>query len=72
MAVRSLRQTLAAYCAGGFDPTTRLMDDSFLHATHTPDGPATLWLRWARDPAPVDGSGLVADAWGTGRDWLLA
>lgn len=72
MAVRSLRQTLAAYRAGAFDPTTRLTDHSFLHATHTPDGPATVWLRWAGDPAPVDACGLVADAWGPGGEWLLS
>jgi 3-methyladenine DNA glycosylase/8-oxoguanine DNA glycosylase len=72
VAVRSLRETLAAYRVGGFDPTTRLTDESFVHATHTPDGPATLWLRWAQDPAPADEAGLVADAWGPGRDWLLA
>jgi 3-methyladenine DNA glycosylase/8-oxoguanine DNA glycosylase len=71
VAVRSLRQTLAAYRAGGGDPTTRLTDHSFLHATHTPDGPATLRLRWLRDPAPVDECGLVAEAWGPGRDWIL-
>jgi len=72
VAVRSLRQTLAAHRTGGFDPTTRLTDRSFLHATHTPDGPATLWLRWAHDPAPIDECGLVATAWGPGRDWMLA
>lgn len=71
MAVRSLRQTLAPYRAGGLDPTTRLTDRSFLHATHTPHGPATLRLRWARDPAPVADCGLLADAWGPGREWLL-
>lgn len=72
VAVRSLRQTLATYRAGGGDPTTRLTDQSFLHATYTPEGPATLWLRWCRDPAPVDDCGLVAQAWGPGRDWLLS
>ena len=72
MAVRSLRQTLAAYRVGGGDPTTRLTDHSFLHASFTPDGPATLWLRWSRDPAPVDACGLVAEAWGPGRDWMLS
>ena len=72
MAVRSLRQTLTAYRAGGFDPTTRLTNHSFLHATHTPDGPATLRLRWAHDPAPIAECGLIADAWGPGRAWLLA
>jgi 3-methyladenine DNA glycosylase/8-oxoguanine DNA glycosylase len=71
VAVRSLRQTLAAYRAGGGDPTTRLTDLSFLHATYTPDGPATISLRWSRDPAPVDSCGLVAEAWGPGRDWML-
>jgi 3-methyladenine DNA glycosylase/8-oxoguanine DNA glycosylase len=71
VAVRSLRQTLAAYRAGGFDPTTQLTDHSFLHATYTPDGPATLWLQWANDPAPVADCGLTARAWGPGSAWLL-
>ena len=71
MAVRSLRQTLAAYRTGGGDPTTRLTDGAFLHASYTPAGPATLWLRWTRDPAPVDDCGLVAEAWGPGREWML-
>ena len=71
VAVRSLRQTLAAYRSGGYDPTTRLTTHSFLHATYTPDGPATLWLRWARDPAPITECGLAADAWGPGRGWIL-
>jgi 3-methyladenine DNA glycosylase/8-oxoguanine DNA glycosylase len=72
VAVRSLRQTLAAHRNGGCDPTTRLTDRSFLHATHTPDGPGTLWLRWSREPAPVAACGLEADAWGPGREWMLA
>jgi len=72
VAVRSLRQTLTAYRAVGVDPTTRLTDHSFLHATLTPEGPATLWLRWSRDPAPIDACGLVADAWGPGSEWMLS
>ena len=71
MAARSLRQTLAAYRSGAFDPTTHLTSHLFLHATHTPDGPATLRLRWGRDPAPIADCGLVADAWGPGRTWIL-
>jgi 3-methyladenine DNA glycosylase/8-oxoguanine DNA glycosylase len=72
VAVRSLRQTLAAYRAGGADPTTRLSDRSFLQATYTPDGPASLCLRWSHDPAPVAECGLVAEAWGPGRDWMVS
>ncbi len=71
MTERSLRSTLAAQRCGVGDPTTQLSERSFLHATLTPDGPATLLLRWTGDPAPVDGSGLTAEAWGPGRQWLL-
>jgi 3-methyladenine DNA glycosylase/8-oxoguanine DNA glycosylase len=63
---------LAVQRCGVGDPTTQLTDRSFLQATLTPDGPATLLLRWDRDPAPADGSGLTAEAWGPGREWLLA
>ena len=71
-APRSLRSTLAAYQAGFGDPTTQLADNQFLHATLTPNGPATLRLGWARDPASVSDPGLVTEAWGPGADWLLA
>src|SRR5262249_45670486 len=36
-----------------------------------PEGPATLLVRWTRDPAPVAECGLAADAWGPGREWML-
>jgi 3-methyladenine DNA glycosylase/8-oxoguanine DNA glycosylase len=42
-----------------------------VHATHTPEGPGTLLLRWSHDPAPVDDCGLTAHAWGPGAAWLL-
>lgn len=71
MTPRSLRRTLSAYRAGFGDPTTRLDAGRFLHATLTPDGPATLLLRWRHDPAPPEECGLDAEAWGPGRDWLL-
>jgi 3-methyladenine DNA glycosylase/8-oxoguanine DNA glycosylase len=70
-APRSLRRTLSPYRYGVGDPTTRLSPGRFVRATLTPDGPATLLLRWDADPAPVDRDGLTADAWGPGADWLL-
>jgi 3-methyladenine DNA glycosylase/8-oxoguanine DNA glycosylase len=69
---RSIRHTLRVVRAGRGDPTTVLRADSFVHATLTPDGPATLLLRWAADPAPVGECGLDAEAWGPGASWLLA
>lgn len=69
---RSLGRTLAPYRHGVADPTTRLEPGRFLRATLTPDGPATLLLRWDRDPAPPDEAGLTAEAWGPGADWALA
>lgn len=71
-APRSLRRTLSVHRIGSSDPTTRLSDGSFTRATITPDGPGTLTIRWTRDPAPAADSGLDADAWGPGADWLLA
>lgn len=71
-APRSLRRTLSPYRYGVGDPTTRLSPGRFLRATLTPDGPATLLLRWEVDPAPVGHDGLDADAWGPGADWVLA
>lgn len=70
-APRSLRSTLGTQRAGFGDPTTRLEAGRFLRATLTPDGPATLRLRWLRDPAPVGADGLEADAWGPGATWVL-
>jgi 3-methyladenine DNA glycosylase/8-oxoguanine DNA glycosylase len=62
---------LAPYRYGVGDPTTRISPGRFLRATFTPDGPATLLLRWDADPAPVDCDGLDADAWGPGAAWML-
>lgn len=72
IAARSLRRTLSLYRFGGGDATTRLSPGEFVRATTTPAGPGTLRLRWDADPAPQDESGLAADAWGPGAEWLLA
>lgn len=69
---RSLRRTLSVYRAGARDPTTRLSDGRFVHATLTPDGPGTLRLRWRADPVEAAAAGLDAEAWGPGARWLLA
>jgi hypothetical protein len=42
-----LRGVLSPYRFGAGDPTTRLADGEFWRATHTPNGPGTLHLRWA-------------------------
>jgi 3-methyladenine DNA glycosylase/8-oxoguanine DNA glycosylase len=69
--LRSLRRTLGAFRAGRYDRTTRLEGHTFRHATHTPDGPATLSLTWSYDPATPAECGLDGEAWGPGRAWLL-
>ncbi len=66
--------TLAWYRHGRNDPTTWLdrggrgRDGAgrFVRATWTPDGPATVLLRWSASTA------LDAETWGPGADWLLA
>lgn len=60
-----LRGVLSGYRFGAGDPTTRLADGEFWRATHTPEGPGTLHLRWT-------GEQLDAEAWGPGAGWLLA
>ncbi|BAN02843.1 DNA-3-methyladenine glycosylase family protein [Ilumatobacter coccineus] len=66
--------TLAPYRRGASDPTTWIDcigngsagAGRFTRATFTPDGPATVNIRW-------DGNGLLdAETWGPGADWLLA
>ena len=69
---RSLRHTLGAQRNGFGDPTTLIEPGRFVRGALTPDGPGTLLLRWAHDPAPPDSDGLVAEAWGPGAEWLLA
>jgi len=61
-----LARSLKPISAGRHDPTLRLRADALLHATHTPEGPATLGI----EPAGEDG--WVARAWGTGAAWVLA
>jgi len=66
--------TLGGYVHGRSDPTTWLdrlrrgprSAGRFVRATWTPDGPATMMLRWSSD-APLD-----AETWGPGAEWLLA
>ena len=65
--------TLAPFRHGRLDPTTVLRSTgrgrsaagTFLHATHTPDGPGTVRVRWA-------GSRVDLDTYGSGGDWLGA
>ena len=66
--------TLGGYVHGGGDPTTWLDrvgrgpggSGRFVRATWTPDGPATVMIRWSPDRP------LSAETWGAGGDWLLA
>lgn len=68
----SIQRTLRVFRHGPNDRTTRLDVASFRRATLTPDGPGTLWLRWAHDPAPDQASTrLAAEAFGPGAGWLL-
>jgi 3-methyladenine DNA glycosylase/8-oxoguanine DNA glycosylase len=69
---RSLQRSLSAFRYGSHDPTTTLSAGEFVRCTLTPDGPATLQITWNNDPAPLDECGLDAQAWGPGRDWMLA
>ena len=69
-----LGATLGCYRHGVSDPTTWIDRigrgptgaGRFVRATWTPEGPATLLLRWAPDTV------LHAESWGPGADWLLA
>lgn len=69
-----LGATLSWYRHGRNDPTTwidrigsgPLATGRFVRATWTPDGPATVQLRWS------SGTAVDADAWGPGAAWLLA
>ena len=68
-----LGATLSWYRHGRNDPTTWIdrigsgpsASGRFIRATWTPDGPATMHLRWSGDAA------LDAETWGPGGDWLL-
>jgi hypothetical protein len=64
--LRSLPRTLSWFRHGRHDPTTQLGPGRFLRATHTPEGPGTLLLRWTGDHAPQ----VRIDAWGPGAEWL--
>lgn len=72
--MRDVAATLAPFRHGGGDPTTWIdrigrgenAAGRFTRATYTPDGPATVNIRWG-----PNGS-LDAETWGPGGDWLLA
>lgn len=68
---RGLPTTLAVFRFGSSDPTTVLGPGSFARATLTPDGPATLLLRWGADVDSSARSHVDAEAWGPGGDWML-
>lgn len=82
VAPRDVRRILAAQRAGPNDPTTRIGDRVFRRATLTPEGPATLVVRWSEPPVAdldavdvdaVDVDAVVdAEAWGPGAGWALA
>ena len=61
----SLPLTLGPLCRGRGDPTVRLGVDEAWRATRTPEGPATLQIRWA---SPTR---ILARAWGAGQAWAL-
>ena len=60
-----LARTLAPLRRGFRDPTMRLARQAAWRATRTADGPATLAMR-------IEGSALVAEAWGPGAERALA
>ncbi len=57
--------TLGTLCAGLDDPTWKISAAEVWHASHSPDGPATLKLS-------ERGSEIVAEGWGEGSDWMLS
>ena len=66
---------LAASRVGRRDPTTRLDQrpdgsGTYCRATDTPDGPGTLRINW-NGLIDSSRSGVDAEAWGPGADWLL-
>lgn len=62
---RDLPRRLAWYRVGWGDPTTRTSPTSFVRATWTPDGPATVAAGWG------DGTWRTR-GWGPGARWALA
>ena len=60
-----LRLTLGPLRHGLWDPTARLGAAELWRASRTPEGPATLHLRW-------DGRTVEASTWGPGAAWELA
>jgi 3-methyladenine DNA glycosylase/8-oxoguanine DNA glycosylase len=60
-----VRATLKPIGTYALDPTTRWTPNGFAKAVLTPSGPGAMRLTW-------DGRGTtVAEAWGSGADWLL-
>lgn len=72
-ALVDLGATLSPFRCGAGDPTTWIVRTGrgaesvgrFTRATYTPDGPATVHVRWA------PGAGPDAESWGPGAHWLL-
>lgn len=65
--------TLSRYRHGTGDLTTALDGRTFVHATWTPDGPATLVVRWTSDLTSHGARGGVSlDAFGPGADAIAA
>jgi 3-methyladenine DNA glycosylase/8-oxoguanine DNA glycosylase len=64
-AVSDLPGTLGALSRGRGDPTTRISGSECWRASRTPAGPGTLHVR-------VTAQGRDAEAWGPGKEWLLA
>ncbi len=60
----TLRLVVGPHVGGSVDPTGRVSTQSFVRATRTADGPATLL-------AEVRGSTVEAEAWGPGADRVL-
>lgn len=55
------------------DPSCRLRAGELARATHTPEGPGSLRVRWGRQVASVEVTErATVQAWGPGAEWLVA
>ncbi len=59
-----VRRTLSPLRRGAGDPTMRVDSTGIWRTCHTPEGPATVYLR--------TGDGVEATAWGPGAEWAIA
>jgi len=68
-----LRMTLSAVAQGGSDPSLRLDEAGVWRASRTPEGPATLRLRVAREhDGRQPDRRILAEGWGPGAKWAVA